>query len=688
MEFYNLHITELPLIGKKRAYLYDKLGIDSVYSLLYHFPRAYIDFTNVSAISETVLEEYAVVRGEVKAKLPPNRIRENMTTYNVIIIDPKGSSDRASNHAKMQITIFNNKYAFDSLDIGGQYYFYGKVTGNLVKKFMASPQIEPTDMACGLIPQYNLTAGLSNNMIRSNMTSALKALDEYTVETLNKKILTDNNLCSLSYALHNIHFPADNEALEIARKRLGFEEMFGFQLALLQLSSQTEIRTDYILQNYALTPFIESLPFELTKSQQDAINDCLADCKREFSMMRLLQGDVGSGKTMIAAALSYVFAKQGWQTAVMAPTEILATQHFDTFSKTLSPLGINVGLLTGSLTAKQKKEVYEQLKTGEITVIVGTHALLYADDCFSDLALIITDEQHRFGVQQRAKIIEKGQKPHVLVMSATPIPRTMALFIYGNLDISTINEMPKNRQPIETYAVTKAYRTRIYKFILKHTSVGNQVYIVCPLIEKGEKTPDELTDVTNYVESLKSGILSEIKIDILHSRMPAAKKDAIMRSFSQGEIDVLVSTTVVEVGVDVPNATLMIIENAERFGLSQLHQLRGRVGRGKDKSYCILISEKEDSARLKIMTESCDGFKIAQEDLKLRGSGDFFGNRQHGLPHFRLVSLYDDIELIKTTRQAAEKVLQDDANLCKEENQPLKRLVQNIVNEDNTSTFN
>ena len=502
----------------------------------------------------------------------------------------------------------------------------------------------------------------------------LDSLDAPIPDILPEDIRLKNKLCTLDTAIRHIHFPPDEAALEEARRRLIFDELFLLQLGLLQMKSRTQtLKTDCVVQTDAFPEFCKLLPFTMTGAQQRAVKEATADMRSGEPMNRLLQGDVGSGKTAVAAALVFTAAKNGMQSAVMAPTEVLAEQHYRTFRNFFKGTGFEVALLTGSTPTAQKRKIKAALAAGEIQLAVGTHALLQEDVEFSRLGLVVTDEQHRFGVAQRASLSAKGDNPHILVMSATPIPRTLGLILYGDLNVSVLDELPPGRQTIETYCVGSSYHQRIYKFIDKHIERGLQAYIVCPLVEEGE---GNLIPADEYYETLSKGVFRHRRLGLLHGRMKPKEKDEVMRAFAAGELDILVATVVIEVGVDVPNAAVIVIENAERFGLSQLHQLRGRVGRGKEKSTCILVSDaqnEEATERFRVLCETTDGFKIADADLKLRGPGDFFGKRQHGLPALHLADILRDTEMLVTVRRAAEDLLKQDPALTAPEHTALRK---------------
>ena len=662
-------ITYVKGVGPKRAECYDKLGIRTVFDLLNHFPRNYINFSNPMPIAQAakIPDEANAIRGRVVKKLPAARIRKGLALYKAVFTDDK---------TDLTIVIYNSEFSFNQLQTGQEYILYGKITGSLMRHEITNPIILPVDFPDKIQPIYSLTEGLSQNLVRQAMHNALAAFDDKIYEPMPKAIMSNYKLCSYNYALENIHFPKDMHACELAKRRLVFDELLVLQLGMYMLKNRSQNTTGCQMKRVDVSEFYDSLPFELTNGQRSAIEDCIADMCKPSPMNRLVQGDVGSGKTAVAAGAAYFAYKNGFQTAMMAPTEILAAQHYHTLSGFLEPLGIKVALLTGSLTPKQKRELKEQIANGEYSVIAGTHALVQQSTEFKRLGLVITDEQHRFGVEQRATFASKGENPHKLIMSATPIPRTLALMIYGDLDISMLKELPKGRQPIETYAVTGKLRERAFGFVKERLDEGRQGYIVCPMIEENEL---DLQDVTSYAKKLSEQDFRDYKVGLLHGKLSPAEKEQVMSDFKAHKIDLLVSTTVIEVGVDVPNAVIMVIENADRFGLSQLHQLRGRVGRGKYKSYCILITDnvsEESRKRLKIMAQIHDGFRISEEDLKLRGPGDFFGSKQHGLPPLKIADMASDLDILKLAQQAAQQITGADPTLSKPENRELKELAK------------
>ena len=647
-------------IGEQRAKALNKLGITTLRDLISWFPRKYDDRRQARRIADLVPGESACVAAMIAAEPKVSHIRKGMDLIKVRAVDETGVLD---------ITFFNQTWLKSQLIQGETYIFYGKAEGNLLRKTMASPIVEREgrgEFTGRIVPIYPLTAGVSQLILSRSIRQGLDACADILPDALPDQVRQDHHLCRIGYAYENIHFPEDETALDLARRRLAFEELFFFTIGLQRLRSRRETVRVEPCGDVDMAEFYHALPFTLTEAQRRCVEEALADMRSGQPMNRLCQGDVGSGKTMVAAACVYFMVKNGRQAALMAPTEILAQQHYNGLAPLLESLGIRCALLTGSTKAAVKRSIAAQLAAGEIDFAIGTHALITEGVAYADLGLVVTDEQHRFGVAQRAALAAKGQHPHTLVMSATPIPRTLALILYGDLDVSVIDQLPPGRQPIETYAVPGSYHPRVYNFIRKLVAEGRQAYIVCPMVEENDELPDERKAVTAYAQQLQAEVFPDLKVAFVHGKMKAKEKDAVMAAFAAHGTDILVSTTVIEVGVDVPNAAVMVIENAERFGLSQLHQLRGRVGRGKHQSYCILISDnqnEETKQRLKVMTKTADGFKIAEEDLRLRGPGDFFGERQHGLPGLRIADIGCDTQLLKEAQQAAEKLLARDPDL-------------------------
>ncbi|MGN0979462.1 MAG: ATP-dependent DNA helicase RecG [Candidatus Avoscillospira sp.] len=648
-------VTALAGIGPSRAKQLQGLGIETVYDLIAYFPRAYEDRTRVVPICQLEAEQPACFRAWVIREPRTSYIRKGLSLTKLTVADNTG---------RLNLTYFNQPYVAEQLHYGEEYFFYGTVVGDFAGYQMQNPTYEsvtkPGVATRRIMPIYALTAGISNKLLSRCIQQALDACFQDLPELLPASVRNRHDLCSAQEAYVSIHAPESFEALDRARKRLVFEEFFIFSAGLQLMRSRRRVQHTAPYDMLDLTDIYAALPFQLTGAQRRAIQEITADLQRGVPMNRLLQGDVGSGKTMVAAAACYLAAQNRRQAAFMAPTEILAEQHFQSLSPLLEQFGITAALLTGSLPQSEKRRVKAGLADGSIQLVLGTHALLTADVAFQDLDLVIADEQHRFGVAQRAALSEKGRCPHLLVMSATPIPRTLALMVYGDLDVSVLDELPPGRQTIDTFLVGESMRPRINAFIRKHAEAGNQVYVVCPAVEESDL--DSLKSAEVWAETLQRAVFPDLRVGLLHGKLKGADKDRVMAAFASHELDILVATTVIEVGVDVPNATLMVIENADRFGLSQLHQLRGRVGRGKDKSYCVLFTSNknpETLARLKALCGTNDGFKIAEQDLALRGPGDFFGSRQHGLPQFKAASLTLDMTVLKEAQEEAESVLSD-----------------------------
>lgn len=662
-------IQYLKGVGEKRAVLLRKLGVYTVDDLLHFYPRAYEDWTKIQSIDQARIGDICCIRAVVDRKPIGVRVRKGMTVYKTDVTDGK---------SLMQITIFNNRFLADKLEAGEEYLFFGRVSGNLWKKEMNTPMAEKAQSAERIRPIYRQTEGLTCRTIERLVETALACYGDKCEETLPQSIRDKYFLCTIRDGLRYVHFPPDADYANHARRRLMFEELLTLTLSMRLMRSRNRAQTSCVASEDFTPFFLRRLPFSPTGAQRRAVQAIAADMARDVPMNRLLQGDVGSGKTAVAATAVYQAVRNGMQCAFMAPTEILATQHFGTLSRFFENSDVRVALLTGSTRAAQKRKIYADLKDGNIDVLVGTHALITPEVMFRKLGLVITDEQHRFGVEQRAALGEKGDNPHLLVMSATPIPRTLALMIYGDLDVSVLDELPPGRKPVKTYAVSGDKRERAWNYVKKHLDKGLQGYVVCPLVEEGDLP---LAAAEEYAEQLRQGPFRSYTVGLLHGRMKPKEKDDVMRRFAAGEVQLLVSTTVIEVGVDVPNAVIMVIENAERFGLSQLHQLRGRIGRGQEASTCILISDAgndEALRRLRIMTETNDGFRIADEDLQMRGPGDFFGARQHGLPEMKIADMLERTELVHEAGDAAQCLLQADPELTAPEHRALRNAVEKL----------
>ena len=656
----NTDVRYIKGIGEKKAQAFNKLGVFSLYDLISYFPRKYEDRSQYKPIALVMDGEQVCIRAIVADMPRLVRVRRGMELVKFRAVDESGVVD---------ITYFNQNYVKDNISRGDCMVFFGKVEVNGSRRSMVNPVYEREGAEKGvtgrIVPVYRLCAGLNQRTVMQSVQQGLALCGDELPDILPEEVRERCKLVQARYAFENIHFPADFEALELARRRLIFEELFVLACALGRMRGQRVNEGGIILPPSDLEEFWRSLPFSPTNAQRRAASQAVADMGSGRVMSRLIQGDVGSGKTLVAAALIWFTWKGGYASAFMAPTEILAEQHFATLSGLLGPLGLRVGKLTGAMSAKEKRLAKEALKNGEFDLIVGTHALFSEDVEYTRLGLVVTDEQHRFGVSQRSALIGKGERPHVLVMSATPIPRTLALIIYGDLDVSVIDELPPGRQKVDTFAVDESYRQRLNGFIRKQVGEGRQVFVVCPMVEENEDLPVKLKSAQEHAKELAL-TFPELRIACVHGKMKAKDKDSIMASFAAGQTDILVATTVIEVGVDVPNASLMIVENAERFGLSQLHQLRGRVGRGPHKSYCILVSDNDSEevrSRLKIMCRTNDGFRISEEDLRLRGPGDFFGSRQHGLPEMHVADLGADVNVLQRAQDEARRLLEQDPEL-------------------------
>lgn len=669
-------------VGEARAAAFRSLGVSTVGELLRFYPRAYEDWGNITPISQCVIGENVCVKATVMFPPKNQRVRGGMLIAKGTVTDGEDV---------IAVTFFNNKYIDKMLKSGEEYLFYGKITlGKFAAREMISPMFIKSAQSVEIKPIYPQNKNITSKAIQSAVQNALRNIDEIP-EYLPDYILERFNLVTLDRAIRHIHFPKTDGDLQKARDRLIFDELFILQLSLLTLKEDNSAAdTKNIINKDYTSEFFEILPFEPTNAQKRAVKEAIADMQSGKQMNRLLQGDVGSGKTAVAASIVYTAAKNGMQSALMAPTEVLAVQHFETFTRLFQNSRIHCELLTGSTKAKEKKEIKDRLKNGEIDLIIGTHALIQDDVEFSNLGLVITDEQHRFGVKQRTGLCSKGDNPHIYVMSATPIPRTLALIFFGDLNVSILDELPPGRQKIETYAVKSGKRGSMFEFIRKHLDMGYQAYIVCPLVEESELVQGVMS-AEEYFKKAQP-LFPNYRLDLLHGKMSPKKKDEVMLKFKNGETQLLISTVVIEVGVDVPNAVIMVIENAERFGLSQLHQLRGRVGRGKAKSHCILVTDAtgdEATARMNIMCETTDGFKIADEDLKLRGPGDFFGTRQHGLPKLRIADILTDTKILMQTQELAQEIMLSDCSFAKEEHRQIgKQVMKKIYSLQVSNTAN
>ena len=659
-------------VGPNRVKLLNKIGIFNLKDLITYYPRTYEDRSKPKNLYECQEGEEVFVRAVACSRLSDIRIK-GRTMQKLLIRDET---------APAEAIWFNQSYLKNKFEQGKEYGFFGKVSRKYGKIELMSPKFdegENTKNTGRIIPIYPLTYNLSQNNLRKIMENGIKEVYGNLEETLPSYILDKYNLEKINKAVKDIHFPENFNDFNIARTRLVFEELLSVQLALLELKNRymNEEKGIVFDKNVKISDVINSLPFKLTGAQRRVLEEIENDMEQDKTMNRLLQGDVGSGKTVIAMCIAYKAVKSGYQAAIMAPTAILASQHLENFKNILEKFDINVELLISGITKKKKEDILQRLENGEIDIIIGTHALIEEDVKFKNLGLVVTDEQHRFGVKQRSKIASKGNNPDVLVMTATPIPRTLALILYGDLDISIIDELPPNRKKIETFAVRKYMTDRVNGFIKKQIDEGRQAYIVCPLVEENEEM--DLKSVEELYETYKTEVFPEYKVEYIHGKLKQKEKDNIMERFKKGDIDILISTTVIEVGVDVPNSNIMVIENAERFGLAQLHQLRGRVGRGEYKSYCILKYEGKGETvrkRMKVMCDTNDGFVISEKDLELRGSGDFFGTMQHGLPEFKIANLFEDMKILKLAQEAAIKILSKDPKLEDKENILLKRLIK------------
>lgn len=657
-------------IGEKKAAAFRKLGILTIEDLFFFFPRAYEDWQNTVSIQSAPENEAVAIKAVIISRPVPVRSRNGKIMYRTCATDGAGI---------VNLTFFNNQYVVNDLKENEEFIFFGKIKENdFGGKEMLSPRYEKASTGERFHAVYKQNSALNSKAISKAVKTALEAFSSSITETLPAEQIMKYKLSGLFCALREIHFPENENDIKAARRRLIYEELLILQLGILSHGKKSDEITSGIIKEDYTDEFLKMLPFSPTNAQKRAIKECAADMKMLSPMRRLLQGDVGSGKTAVAAALMYSTVKNGYQCVLMAPTEILARQHYEAFRNFLKNTDMNIVLLTGSTTAKNKKIIKEAIAKGDADIIIGTHAVITDDTVFNNAALVITDEQHRFGVNQRSALRNKGTAPHVLVMSATPIPRTLSLIIYGDLEISVLDEKPKGRKEIRTVKIPSHYHERMYSFIKKEVKKGHQCYIVCPMVEENEEYDGDRKSAEDYYKLLSSSVFSDLRCGLLHGKMKPKQKDEVMLAFKNGEIDILICTVVIEVGIDVPNANIIVIENAECFGLSQLHQLRGRVGRGNTESHCILVSDSRGetaSDRFSVLCSTNDGFKIAEEDLKLRGPGDFFGSRQSGLPTMKIASLMTDSRILYAAREEAVKILTEDPQLEKEEHKALNKKI-------------
>jgi len=675
-DIFSMSIKYVKGVGEARARLLAKLGINTVNDALNFFPRDYQDRSILKKITDLQDGEECAVRASLVSDVTESKPRRNLSIVKTLASDGT---------AFLSLTWFNQSYIKNNLKSGIEYIFFGKVKRNGMRLEMHNPVIETAEQSGKntgrILPVYPLTKGLTQTHLRTIIEKSLKLAENKFEEILPQDLREKYNLSHISYSYEEIHFPQSLHHMEQARRRLVFEELLILQLSLLKSKGISKEQKGNRFRPVDMSPLLNKLPFQLTTAQKKVFDEICNDMQSDRKMNRLIQGDVGSGKTIVAVMAIYMAAKNGYQSAFMVPTEILAERHYRSVQSLFGDLGISVRLLTGSTKKKEKDEIKSLAKEGKIDVIIGTHAILEDDTEFYKLGLVITDEQHRFGVRQRAKLSVKGENPELLVMTATPIPRTLTLTLYGDLDVSIIDELPPDRKPIDTYAVNESYRERIYNFIRKNVAEGRQAYIVCPLVEDSDEIEAESAE--GLAERIRDNELKGLRVGLIHGKMKSAEKDKVMRKFVDGQLDVLVSTTVIEVGVNVPNANLMVVENAERFGLSQLHQLRGRVGRGKYKSYCILFNQSKSEVskqRMDIMTSTNNGFVISEKDLELRGPGDVFGVRQHGLPELKIANLYRDMDILKDVQKAVRHII--DGNLLSDDQyMMLNKKLDDIIKE-------
>jgi ATP-dependent DNA helicase RecG len=679
-----LDIQKISGVGPKTAKYLNTLNIKTAKDAVYYYPRDYEFRGNVKNINDLADGETASVIAEVSLIYPGRRSYSGKYINRILFKNKTGYI----------IGIwFSKPYIKNNFEIGKSFFLYGKISKKTGEVQIIEPQYEKISTNSNTLkicPVYSTNKYVNQKFLRKVISESLKYIDSLADDMLPESLKKTYNLPDIKTALLNIHFPESRELLERARRRIKFEELLILQLVLFiaKKSYMKEENAFSVPVCREMIAFKESIPFKLTGAQSHAIREILSDMKKNKPMNRLLQGDVGSGKTIVASAALFNCAANGFECALMAPTEILAAQHFESISSLVSRWNIKTALITGSTPQKEKEEILEELSKGNIGIIIGTHALIQENVEFKNLALVITDEQHRFGVRQRAELVNKGKNPHVLVMTATPIPRTLALFLYGDMDISVLNEIPPGRQKISTYSVGPDKKDRIYKFILSEVLKGNQAYIVCPLVEESDKI--EAESAVEIERKLKEKYFKNINTGLVHGKMASADRDKVMKDFKEGKIKVLVSTTVIEVGVNVPNATIMVVENADRFGLAQLHQLRGRVGRGTHKSYCILISDLkkiESKKRMEIMVKTNDGFAISEKDMEMRGTGEFFGLRQHGLPELKMADIFKDMDILKETHEISKEIIENN-RLDTDEYAKIKKQIENLKEKIDSATFN
>lgn len=664
-------INSLRGIGPERAKMFAAKGIKTAEELLYYLPRGHEDRTKFFEIADCPVGSFVCIKARVYSPVKEARIKKGFSLYTMVIFDDSGA---------MNVLWYNNRYVKNAFKSGEEVLFYGRIASSRGKRELQNPIYEKAGNQYyigKIVPIYPLSGKLTQKIVASAVEQAMEACGALS-ECIPHKIREKYQIAEINFAMKNIHFPSDFESYEISRRRFVFEELLVLQLALSSRRKDNErAHREPFTDISCVSEFISSLPYELTGAQRRVINEMCADFKSETPMNRLVQGDVGSGKTAVAAAGMYVAVKNGFQAAIMAPTEILATQHFETFAELFKGTGIEIALLTKGTSGK--KEVHERIKSGECQIIIGTNAIIQKSVEYKNLGLVVADEQHRFGVSQRADLVQKGENPHTLIMTATPIPRTLSLILYGDLDVSVIDELPPGRKPVATYAVGENMRKRIYAFLDKHIKNGSQAYVVCPLIEESEKS--DLANATEIYERL-TRIFPDCRVGLVHGKMKSVEKENVMREFAENKLQILVSTTVIEVGVNVPNSNIMVIENAERFGLSTLHQLRGRVGRGQDEAFCIMFAHGDNEVTRKRMETLCgsnDGFYISEQDLKLRGPGDFFGTRQHGLPDLKVANLFTDSDILKDAQECARDIVEGRYQMSAEEFFALTKKVEKVL---------